>query len=241
MRPASALLLLLLFSLSSCHYFGMKRIRGNGVTASENRMVDNFTGVKIRGGMDVTLTQGPEHSIRIEGDENLLKYIDVVRNGNMVEVSTKEGVNLNPRAGLRIYATAPVFEQLQISGSGDMKSQNTLTSNGTIEAGINGSGDMDLKVDAPTVITHISGNGDIVMNGTTRNFKTSISGSGDVKCFGLLSETVDVDIAGSGDVQVSASKQLNVDIKGSGDVRYKGSPAISQSIKGSGSIRRTEP
>jgi len=219
----------------------MKRIRGNGVTASENRMVDDFTGVKIKGGMDITVTQGPEHSVKIEGDENLLKYIDVVRHGNMVEVSTKEGINIDPRAGLRIYVTAPVFEQLQIAGSGDMKSQNTLTSNGTIEAGITGSGDMDLKVDAPMVITHISGNGDIVMNGTTRHFQTRISGSGDVKCYGLLSETTDVDIAGSGDVQVSASKQLNVDIKGSGDVRYKGSPAISQSIKGSGSITKTEP
>ena len=238
MRYLSALLLLLTFSLSSCYYLGFKRIRGNGVMASETRNTGAFSGVHVKGGIDVVLIQGTGNELKIEGDQNLLQYIQVVQNGDMVEISTRRDVHLSPRAGLRIYATAPVFSRLSISGSGDLKSQNTLTSNAPIEAKINGSGDMNLNIDAPAVTAGISGSGDIVISGTTRDFKSSITGSGDIKCFGLLSETASVDISGSGDAQVSASKQLSVDIKGAGDVRYKGNPTINQSIKGSGSVAK---
>ncbi len=238
MRISIAFLLLLTISLSSCKYFGGKRIRGNGVVGTEQRQIGDFSGVEIRGGIDVFVSQGTVPSLRIEGDQNLLKYIEVRREGDLVQVSTRNGYNLKPRAGLKVYASAPTFNKLYVIGSGDIKSQSRITSPTSINAEIRGSGDIQLDVDAPVVTADISGSGDIALNGATRDFKGSIRGSGDIKCFNLQSETSNVDIAGSGDAQVSASKQLIVDIKGAGDVKYKGNPSINQSIKGAGSVTK---
>ena len=238
MRINLALLLLLTISFSACTYLGGKRIQGNGIVGTEQRQVGSFSGIEIKGGIDVFVSQDAAPSLKIEGDQNLLQYIEVVKNGDVVQISTRRGYNLKPKTSLKVYASAPIFNKLLIMGGGDIKSQTKITSPTSINAQISGSGDIQLDVDAPVVNADISGSGDIILNGTTRDFKGSIRGSGDIKCFNLLSETSNVDIAGSGDAQVSASKQLIVDIKGAGDVKYKGTPSINQSIKGSGSVTK---
>jgi hypothetical protein len=54
----------------------------------------------------------------------------------------------------------------------------------------------------------------------------------------LLSENTKVTIAGSGDVEIFASKQLDVNISGAGDVKYKGNPSVNKSVAGAGDIRK---
>jgi predicted acyltransferase (DUF342 family) len=238
MRLYAALLLLLVPALFSCQYIGGKRINGDGVLATQQRQVNNFSGVEVKGGMDVFVSQGSTASLKIEGDQNLLSYIDVQNDNGVLEIGTKEGYNLQPKTDLKIYATAPVFNKLYLAGSGNIKSQTTLTNAAAIDAEIRGSGDIMLAVDAPTISADIAGSGNIILTGNTQNFKGSIRGSGDIKCFNLLSEKTDIDIAGSGDAEVFASKQLLIDIKGAGDVKYKGNPNVNQNIRGSGSVTK---
>lgn len=217
---------------------GAKRVKGNGVNGTQQRQVSQFAGIEVKGGIDVILMQSSANEVRIEGDENLLAYIEIENKGDVLEISTKQGYSLKPKKGLKVYASAPVFNKIYVLGSGDIKSETKLTNASSVEAKISGSGDIDLNVDAPEISAKISGSGTIIINGATRNFDASIAGSGDIKCYNLLSEKSNVDIAGSGDVEVYASKQLSVDIKGAGDVHYKGSPSINQSIKGSGSVSK---
>ncbi len=238
MKPHMVLLLLAAISFSSCNYWGGKRVRGNGISATQQRSVGAFSGIEVRGGYDVYLSQSTDNTLKIEGDENLLPYIEIEKEGDVLRIGSRSGFNLQPRTGIKIYASAPVFKKLMISGSGDIVSQSKITSSNAINAQIRGSGDITLDIEAPVFEAGISGSGDIKVSGSTRNFKGSIMGSGNIKCFDLLSEKSDIDIAGSGDAQVYASKELNVDIKGAGDVQYKGTPSVSQSIKGAGSVTK---
>jgi hypothetical protein len=57
-----------------------------------------------------------------------------------------------------------------------------------------------------------------------------------VSAFNLEAKNADVEIRGSGDVEVFATDFLNVDIDGSGDVFYKGNPEITLRIDGSGEL-----
>lgn len=190
--------------------------------------------------MDVFLTQGAAHSVRIEADKNLLPYIETEMDGDELEIGSRRGYNLRPRAGIKIYVTAPAYEEVQVSGSGDIVSQTKLSGTNALRAKVRGSGDIKLDVDVPQTEAEIAGSGTIILTGKTRNVKAGIMGSGDIKGFDLLSEAADVDIAGSGNAQVFASKQLNVDVKGSGDVQYKGNPAVNQRIAGSGGVRKVD-
>ena len=235
------LLSFFVFAVSSCRFTGGKRITGDGDMASENRNVSGFSGIEIAGPFDVYLSQGEQYSVRIEGDQNLLEYVETEQHGDMLEIGSRDGFNLRPRKSIKVYITSPRIETLEVAGSGSIVSQTRFTSSNRLKMVIAGSGDISLgEVDAPEVQGEIAGSGSISVKGTTKVFQSEIAGSGEIHAFGLLSETTDVEIAGSGDVEVFASKHLEVSIAGAGDVKYKGSPTVSQSKAGSGSVRKVE-
>lgn len=237
---SSALLFLLLFftSLTSCRYVTGKRVRGNGQLGTVVRPVGNFTGVHAKGGIDVVVSNGPSSTLKIEADQNLIDYIEVHNNNGIVEVYTKDGYNLRPQAGIRVLAMAPQFSSIQISGSGNISSPNKILGSNKLHVEIRGSGDINLNVDAPSVETEISGSGSATMHGNTQHFVADINGSGDVRAMNLMSEQTTVDISGSGNADVFASKVLNVEIKGAGNVAYKGPATVNQRIVGSGSVQK---
>lgn len=240
MKPTAFLLIAFAFVISSCHYVMGKRIHGNGVSSSQQRSVGDFNSLNAMGSMDVIVSQAAAPSIRIEADQNLLEYIETRNNGGTIEIYTREGYNLDPKTGIKVYATAPDFNNIDVSGSGKIQSTGKITSNSRLSAQVSGSGDIILDADAPRIETKISGSGSSTIRGTTKDFSARISGSGDVHCFDLLSENTEIDIAGSGNAEVYASKTLDVDIAGAGDVRYKGNPTVKQNTAGSGDIRKVD-
>jgi hypothetical protein len=232
-------MVLLMCAGIACNNISSKRIEGNGVSAMQEREVGDFAGVSGMGHMEIIVNNGPSHTIKIEGDQNLLEYIETRNNGDVVEVHTKDGYNLRSKKPIRIYATAPAFSSLKVAGSGDIRSEGKIISN-ELYTEVSGSGNISLEVDAPRIKTEIAGSGAVTLHGTTRDFLAQVSGSGEIRAFRLLSENTEVDIAGSGDVEVYASKSLDIDIAGAGDVRYKGNPGVKQNIAGSGNISRVE-
>jgi hypothetical protein len=238
MRNIIIVLICFAFFFSSCEFMGGKKVTGNGVMSAQQRNLGGFNGVKVSGSMKVFISQDPVSSIKIEGDENLLEYIEIENHGDVLEISTRRGYNLRPRAGIKIFLTAPSFEKLAVTGSGELKTQTKISNSKNMDVSVTGSGDMILNIDAPAINSEITGSGNVSINGATRNFSTEVTGSGEVHAFDLLSESTDVQISGSGDVEVFASKQLKINITGAGDVKYKGSPSVSQSVTGSGNIRK---
>ncbi|MEJ7679457.1 MAG: hypothetical protein WKG06_16670 [Segetibacter sp.] len=62
-------------SSTSCNFTG-ETIDGNGNLKSEIRNVGNSSSINVLGGMDVFVDQGAP-SVKVEGDENILKYIEI--------------------------------------------------------------------------------------------------------------------------------------------------------------------
>lgn len=240
MRNFVILVLWLCLIFTSCRFMGSERISGSGNSSTEDRNMGSFSGVETVGSMDIIVLQGPSHAVRIEGDDNLLEYVETELDGNMLEIRPRKGYNLRPRAGLKIYVTAPYFDKLSVTGSGKITSQSKIISPRKLEVNITGSGDIEADVDAPEVSSEITGSGTVRLKGTTKRFTTEISGSGDTFAWDLLSEEAKVEIAGSGNVQLFASKNLDIEIAGSGDIQYKGNPSVSTSKAGSGSVKKVQ-
>lgn len=225
--------------LSACIHLRNSTIHGNGQFASEQRSLTNFTKVDVSGSFDVFVTQGATALVRVDADQNLQPYIQTKVAGDRLFIEEKENYNLRSNNSIKIYVTAPVFRSLSISGSGGLKSTAPIIGD-HLNFSIAGSGDMDVKVDAPAIETDIAGSGSISVAGNTKNLHSTIRGSGDLYAYNLLSENTDVHILGSGNARVFASKQLKAGITGSGDVEYKGTASVNQSIAGSGHIRKAE-
>jgi putative autotransporter adhesin-like protein len=63
-----------------------------------------------------------------------------------------------------------------------------------------------------------------------------LTGSGDLELAKLPVERATVEISGSGDIEVDATRTLDVRISGSGSVAYHGNPEVKKSISGSGGL-----
>ncbi len=230
----------ILLLLSSCSNFMGKRIRGNGKISTETRTAATFTGVKVSGAIDLYVSTGATAAIRVDADENLLKYIIVENEGDMLKIRTKNGVNLKPSRAIRVYVSAPAFSRLEASGACDIYTENKIVNQGTMQVDLSGASDARLELNAPRVNVDVSGAGSVTLKGETRDFNVDGSGSTDIKCYELLAENTKVDISGAGSAEVFASIKLDVEVTGAADVKYKGNATVNQRVSGAGSVKKTD-
>lgn len=240
MKRVSIFLAALLLVLSSCSNFMGKRIRGNGKISTETRTASSFNGVRVSGAIDLYVSNGASTAVRVEADENLMKYIIVENDGDVLKIRPKSGINLKPSRSIRVYVSAPAFSRLEASGACDIFSENKIQSQGTLQIDLSGASDAKIDLNAPKVDVDVSGACSVTLKGETRDFMVEGSGSTDIKCYELLAENTKVDISGAGNAQVFASVKLDVDVSGAADVKYKGNATVNQQISGAGSVKKTD-
>jgi hypothetical protein len=239
MKKLLLVLSLIIVVCSSCRYGMGKRVRGNGNITTEQRIISGFKGVQTHGSIDIIVSQGT-YKVEVESDQNLLQYIETyIENGNLM-VRYRDGIWLTDHRGAKVHVTAPVLNDFEIHGSGNITSEGRIADSNKIDLRISGSGDLTLDLDCPEIKTGTHGSGNTILTGETRNLSAEISGSGDIRASGLKAENVKVSVHGSGDTDVTASVSLDVTIYGSGDVRYKGSPKINTEVHGSGSVSKMD-
>ncbi len=212
---------------------------GNGTTGTETRAISGFSGVETHGDIDLVVSEG-SFNVKVEADQNLLQYIETtVENGHLV-VGFQRGISIRDINTAKVYVTAPELNDFETHGSGNINSQGKISDKNKMTVNVSGSGDIELQLDCPVIITETHGSGNFSIGGEIKNVSTTVSGSGDVKLSDLKAESVKVSIHGSGNTELFASESLDVDIFGSGDVHYKGSPKISSSIHGSGELSKMD-
>ncbi|HEY4155670.1 MAG TPA: head GIN domain-containing protein [Puia sp.] len=227
--------------LVSCGRFLGKRIRGNGVIKTEERTVSPFKNVEASGAIKLMVSQGDLKPVKLEGDENILPYIEIRQEGDRIEVRTRPGYNISPTNDLIVYVTAPVYNSIEVSGASDIKGQNKISNAENLQLEASGAGDIEMDVDAPEITAKISGSGSIKLKGQTRTLDIDLSGAGHAYCYDLLSENTRVDISGAGSAEVFASVKLEAEVSGVGNVSYKGNATnVNQHVSGAGSVSKAE-
>jgi Putative auto-transporter adhesin, head GIN domain len=227
-------------ALGSCHYLLGRRVRGDGNIKTEEHTVSSFKNLKVSASINVYLTQGDIKPIRIEGDENLLPYIEVIQDGEDLVVRNREGYNLEGTGDLKVYVSAPVFHSISLSGAGDIISESKISNPEALEINLSGAGDIKMdELDAPKVGADISGVGSIYIKGQTKDVDMTISGAGSAHCYDLMAENTKIEISGVGSAEVYASVKLDAHVSGAGSVDYKGNASdVSQQVSGVGSVNK---
>lgn len=236
-------LLVLFLAISlfyACRYFEGERVRGNGNLITEERSESGFEGVESHGSFDVYISNSSDHSVKVEAEENLQQYIETYVEGGRLKIGNRRGYSVRPKRHIKIYVTGPSFSTLGTYGSGSITGQNTLSSAKKVNIDVAGSGNVEVEINAPSVSAEIAGSGNIRISGSAKDLKTGIYGSGSINAGELKTEEADVQIAGSGNVDVNANNKLNVKVAGSGEVRHKGGASVSKEIAGSGSVIKVD-
>ncbi|HQS56543.1 MAG TPA: DUF2807 domain-containing protein, partial [Sediminibacterium sp.] len=76
----------LLLGIQANAQWGWDKVEGNGQLKKENRQVGQFTKVGSSGSWDVMIAYGSENSVQVEGDENLLPYIETKVENNKLSI-----------------------------------------------------------------------------------------------------------------------------------------------------------
>jgi hypothetical protein len=239
MKKYYFLAIIAFLGLASCRFFG-KRVHGNGVITTAEKPVSPFQEVEANGDIKLIVTQGDLKPVKIEGDENIIPYIEVIQNGDKITIQTKHGVNITPSGDLNVYVSSPTYKSIEVSGSSDIVGQNKITSTDELTLGASGAGDIKMEVDAPKISAGISGSGSINLKGQAKDLEIELSGAGHAYCYELLTENTTVEISGAGSAQVYASVKLTAEVSGAGNINYKGNASVSQSISGAGSVSKAD-
>jgi len=217
--------------LSSCN----DCMEGNGKMATRTAKFTEITSINLSLGADVKLVNDSTGTVKIEGESNLIEAIILEQTGTKLRITSEPCISSNKP--ITIIIPMKLVSELQINGSGSIKAAGKMSAS-DLELGINGSGDIDIDVNATNVKSKINGSGNIILKGAAQRHKINVNGSGSLEAENFATGNVAIDINGSGDCKVLATTALSVNIKGSGSVYYSGTPDISSDIKGSGTLQK---
>lgn len=222
---------------ASCRFFGGERVRGNGNIVNVQRNVGSFNSIEAGGAVEVRVKQDQSNTVRIEADENLLEYLEVFTDGNTLVIKSRDGFNLDPSEEIVIYASAPRFSNLDISGASKLFSEGSLTGD-ELQLGASGASEIRMDVKIEKLQANLSGSSTMELRGQAAHFTTEGSGASTIKAIDLATEETTLDLSGASDAEVTASKQLNIDASGASDVRYRGNANINQKSSGASNVRK---
>lgn len=209
-------------------------LNADGPYVSRSLALPEFTGIRNATSAEVFLQQGSEQEVVVEGKEDVIGEIERDINGDGVwHIEFDRCVRDVDE--LTFFITMPTIRSLRIDGAGDLKGENLFLVE-DLELEIDGSGDLDIALEADDLNADMDGSGDILLEGIADKALYRMDGSGDVRAYGLTTQAADVDIDGSGNVWVRVENFLKVTIDGSGDVYYKGEPELEVEIRGSGDV-----
>lgn len=215
--------------------------RGSGNVVEETRPVSGVSSVDLTTIGNVIIQIGDEESLRIEAEDNLLKYFDTEVRGKTLRIKTTPlNVNIRPTKPVLFFLTVKDLEKVNISGSGDIQVPDLETNEFSVNIG--GSGDVSMgDLNADRLEIDIGGSGDVNTNRVkVSSFIVRINGSGDINLSGLSANDLSLDVNGSGNLHINDGRvrDQEIDVNGSGDFRAEGLASEKAHIRigGSGNI-----
>ena len=231
-----------LILFSSCDHFRHgQHVDGNGVIQKQNRKVtSNFTGIEVSGDITLYIRQDSARSVNIETDENLLPYVFVVAEGDVLRIHPESGFDLDPTKSVKVFVSGPLFKELHASGACSMIGETEISSSDPISIKLSGSCDAGLQLKAPKVIAQVTGASTMTLRGETKDVSIDASGASHAKCFELMSEIGDVDVSGASNAEVFTSVRLDAAASGASGVRYKGNATVNKHESGASSVKKAD-
>lgn len=204
---------------------------------TETRELSDFSKLEVEGATNISLTQGSSNSISIETKNVETSVITTeVKNGTLV-VSMKKGRYKNMKT--KIHLTFRNLEKVELSGAGNIASDNTLTTD-NFSLVSRGAGNIKLNLNVKKLNIDAYGAGNVNLSGNATAQKINSKGAGNINAFDLKGLDVETTLAGVGNIHVYASESIKGSLNGVGNIRYKGNPSnVNVSQNGIGNIRKT--
>lgn len=209
---ALGLLGIMLFSgcQQACHL-------GVGEIVSQEINLSPMHGLDLQFDADLRIKKADVQSVTISGQQNVIERLNKEMDNGVWHILPTEGC-LRPSENVSIEVALPTLRTLILNEDKNIFVTEPFFGMETFEA-------------------HIYKSGSIIMTGDAVNAKIINSGSGNFASFDFEVENAEIELNGSGEVEITVLESLRVTINGSGNLRVKGNPStIVPIINGTGRV-----
>ena len=210
-----------------------------GPAAERDYQVGNFSKIALAGAYDVNVKTGAAPIVHAKGGQNVLDKLEVNVVDGVLQIGPKKrnGFRWGHNGKVTLDVSVPALAGVDLAGAGDIKVDRVAGEQ--FEGGIAGSGNLNIEnIEVARLKIGIAGSGGAKAGtGRATYAEYDIAGSGDIDAKGVASETTKISIAGSGGISGQATKDADVNIMGSGDVELTGGGKCRISKAGSGEVR----
>ncbi|HSF53986.1 MAG TPA: head GIN domain-containing protein [Algoriphagus sp.] len=231
------IILLAVFTIYSCTANFSSNESDNRI--SDERDLEEVTHLKVSGIFNLYLSQGEKPSLRIDGNEDQIKKLKTVQNGEVLELKFDEIKN-NVFSDSRpdVYLTLGQLKQLEFDGVGNIKTEDVFKVGEIILKG-GGVGNILLQFEARKIDAQFNMMGNMTLEGSANEIDLSNEGIGNIDATKLMAQTMTLNSSGIGKVAVHCTGDLSITVNGIGAVSYTGNPnVIKEEINGIGKVTR---
>ncbi len=236
-RHISGFFVGLILISSSCNVC----IKGEGDNTREIRLIAEFSHLVLNCSAEIILMPKPtEESTKVivEAQPNVLPLLTSEVSGQTLKIDMEGCVSNSNKVIIYVYADN--LNALTNNSSGTIRTNNKIIGS-RFEVKLQGSGDIEIDLQANEVLVEQDGSGNIHLTGNTNSISIENDSSGSCDAQSLIANEAEVNLSGSGTVSVYATKEMDLQLNGSGSITYGGQPEKLNTKKdGSGEIHEAQ-
>lgn len=210
-------------------------IAGSGNVVSDSRDVGAFAKIVFASEGMVIITRTEEASLVIEADDNLQQHLRAVVNGDTLDVSTADGVDIAP-------SKPPVFRigtndvtAIDLAGAGTIDVPSIEVDR--LDVALSGLGDIAVgPIAVDELILNLEGVGTVSVSGRADRLEATVAGASILSAAELEARTATVGAAGTGHAVVWVSDDLDVTAIDAASIEYYGTPAVIEEVSSTASV-----
>jgi RNA polymerase sigma factor (sigma-70 family) len=200
-------------------------IRGSGKEATKEFKVSGFTTVEVGDVFQVEITQADSFRTTITADDNVLPFVNAVKEGNTLKIRL-DGQNRSfQNVTLKASVAMPSLEGVTLRGAshvtlGGFKSATDFKVRASEASKLQGeiqAGDADLEA---------AGASHVTLKGSAKKTRLSAKEASQLALTDFALDSADVTLKGASQATIQVKKQLDYDLSGASNLRYRGDPMI---------------
>jgi hypothetical protein len=204
----------MLASLLALALAGCGDVQGNGNIVEQERPVGSFSGVFLAEGLHGEVLIGPESSVKIRGDSNLLDYIRLELREGVLTSQLDGGMGLFPTEPIVVTIVTPTLKEVRAV-------------NGTY---LNASG-----ISTERFLVRAATRARVTVSGSARGLTLAAANDSDVQAGELAVETASISVSGATHVRLNVTQEISGTASGGSSIIIQGHPALNDIITSGGS------
>lgn len=220
------------FFFISCRKNGCLEEAGAFVTTARNAAT--IREIRLFDNVHLVLKQDTVEKISLAAGTNLHPFIETSFEKDVLTIrnNIQCGWLRDPAEAITVYVSVKNLEKLRYEGSGNVRTENTITAGNFTFYTELGAGDIDLALNARQTFSYIMDEStDLTLRGRSDAMWTYTNSRGSIDFSDFEVKKMVIEYGGVRDATIRVTEELNAIIYFKGNLFYKGNPLVTQNTQ----------